>query len=186
MIDKFLFIRLHLFINLNPIRKYCFISVKISPNYDTDGNYLRAFNFGGAISDEGFDVFVDSDENIYLTGYFSNAVDFDMGLDTALLIGGNADIFMAKYSKAVPLVIQKPYNNSTWLVGADYPIDWYGYGIDSVKIERQQSGQSSWEFIAIVAAGESPYSYNLPSNNPLDTYKIRVSDLFNKTVKSGF
>ncbi len=152
-------------------------------HYDTDGNYSFAYAVGGLLSDEAFAIHLDANENLYLTGYFGDEVDFDVSqYDTVNLSGGTGDIFMAKYSRYAPLELLKPYAYSTWLVDANYPINWNGNGIDSIKIERLQLSQTNWELIDMVANSPSTYSYFLPANNPLDSYTIRLSDVKNPTV----
>ncbi|MBX2960245.1 MAG: T9SS type A sorting domain-containing protein [Flavobacteriales bacterium] len=44
---------------------------------DSDGNFVWAKKWGGAIDDEAFSMFIDKDRNIYVTGYFQGTVDFD-------------------------------------------------------------------------------------------------------------
>jgi photosystem II stability/assembly factor-like uncharacterized protein len=157
-------------------------------HYDFDGNYSFAYGIGSTQTDEAFSVYFDAAANLYLTGYFRGTVDFDVSItDTASLTsasGGNGDIFMAKYSQNPPLEITKPFANSTWLVDANYPISWNSSGIDTIKIERLELGQTTWELLANVVDSPSVYSYFLPSSNPLNTYTIRVSDKQNPTVKS--
>ena len=66
--------------------------------YDAAGNYLWAQKIGGFENDNGSDVAVDVNGNIYIAGSFNNFVDFDPGPGTALLNGaGNGDIFFGKY-----------------------------------------------------------------------------------------
>lgn len=71
--------------------------------YSTDGDFLWAFHVGASGNmndDEGRDISLDEDGNVYLTGYFKsdNPVDFDPGVDEALVTGnGNHDVFVAKY-----------------------------------------------------------------------------------------
>lgn len=68
--------------------------------YDQNGNYLWAFNFGGA-STSGFfndsvgDIVLDNDGNIYLTGDVTGDTDVDPSSNTSILTPG---IFLAKYN----------------------------------------------------------------------------------------
>lgn len=52
-------------------------------------------NYGGAFIDEGLDISSDASGNLYVTGYFSGAVDFGV---TQLTSSGITDIFLAKVS----------------------------------------------------------------------------------------
>jgi len=67
--------------------------------YDTSGNYLWAKRIGNAQDDTGYGIAVDSNGNVYITGFFQNiAMDFDPGAGTANLTPvGSIDIFFAKY-----------------------------------------------------------------------------------------
>lgn len=68
--------------------------------YDSNGNYIWAKSMGGAYSDWGKCIALDTNGNQYITGFFSNTADFDP--DTAIVnligIGGNQAIFIAKYA----------------------------------------------------------------------------------------
>ena len=44
---------------------------------DTDGNFIWAKTIGGSSADNGYDVFVDNDNTIYVVGRFKTTVDFD-------------------------------------------------------------------------------------------------------------
>lgn len=46
------------------------------------------------------DLALDSDENLYLAGYFSGSVDFDLGVGTTIIASQDYnDSFIAKYDK---------------------------------------------------------------------------------------
>ncbi len=70
---------------------------KLSP----DGSYQWTKTMGGQSSfgDSGYSVTTDSSDNIYITGYFSGTVDFDLseGVDTKISAGA-IDIFITKLS----------------------------------------------------------------------------------------
>jgi hypothetical protein len=64
---------------------------------DNDGNFVWAGQLGGIFSDAGIGVAVDAGGNVYTTGYFSNAVDFDPGPGTYnLTSAGEGDVFISK------------------------------------------------------------------------------------------
>lgn len=72
--------------------------------YDTAGNYLWAFNFGGfsQSTDDNTGIrqlITDDDGNPIVTGYFDHTLDFDPGPDSVKLQshGDSRDIFIAKY-----------------------------------------------------------------------------------------
>jgi hypothetical protein len=67
--------------------------------YDFSGDYLWAFSMGSSSStNRGNAIVTDSLNNVYITGGFTNVVDFDPGPDThSEGSQGSLDIFMAKY-----------------------------------------------------------------------------------------
>ncbi len=91
--------------------------------YSPSGAYLWAINMGGTYSDRGKDIAIDSDGNIYLTGFFEDNADFDPGPGTTtLLSGGNwdRDIFVAKYDSS---------GNYQWAFNVGSGLLDMGYGI---------------------------------------------------------
>ncbi|MBI2968117.1 MAG: SBBP repeat-containing protein [Bacteroidetes bacterium] len=69
--------------------------------YDANGNYVWAKNIGSTDYDEGYSIAVDSTGNVFITGFFRDAADFDPGAGTVILTAtgpsGSDDIFFAKY-----------------------------------------------------------------------------------------
>jgi hypothetical protein len=64
---------------------------------DTDGNFLWARQFGGAIGDNGDDVTIDDKQNVIATGVFQGSADFDPGEEEFMLnSSGEQDIFVVK------------------------------------------------------------------------------------------
>ncbi len=62
--------------------------------YSSSGNFIYAQNYGSSSDDEGAQLFSSNNE-IYLTGYFQNTVDFDAGTNTNNLTSfGNQDAFI--------------------------------------------------------------------------------------------
>ena len=70
--------------------------------YDSSGNLSWAFGMGYNDGwDRGNSVAVDGSGNAYLTGYFTNTVDFDPSVGgTANLTAAYVDIFLAKYNSS--------------------------------------------------------------------------------------
>ncbi len=72
--------------------------------YDTNGNYLWAFNVGeGNVDNAPFGMKTDATGNIYLTGYFQGVnKDFDPSSTGSALLSsqGGFDVFVAKYTSA--------------------------------------------------------------------------------------
>jgi hypothetical protein len=64
---------------------------------DINGSLVWAKNMGGSDYDGGNNIALDSNGNIYTTGYFVGTVDFDPGAGTANLTSvGESDIFISK------------------------------------------------------------------------------------------
>ncbi|MBN4052087.1 SBBP repeat-containing protein, partial [Cytophagaceae bacterium AH-315-L13] len=66
--------------------------------YDSSGSLIWANGAGSSGYEIGYGIAVDQYGNVYVTGSFSNTVDFDPGSGTAnLTSNGKNDIFFAKY-----------------------------------------------------------------------------------------
>lgn len=64
---------------------------------DASGNFDWAKSMGGTGNDGGLEIFADDSDNLFITGYFRNTVDFDPGTDTLnLTSAGDADLFIQK------------------------------------------------------------------------------------------
>ena len=65
---------------------------------DSSGNFIWAKSMGGTGYDHGFGIAVDSNSNVYTTGFFSETADFDPGAGTFnLTSAGGDDIFVSSY-----------------------------------------------------------------------------------------
>ncbi|MFN0275074.1 MAG: T9SS type A sorting domain-containing protein, partial [Chitinophagales bacterium] len=66
--------------------------------YDTDGNFLWVATFGSTGYEHSDGIGIDADDNIYLTGYFQNIVDFDpSATEYELTAIGSDATFYAKF-----------------------------------------------------------------------------------------
>lgn len=65
--------------------------------YDTTGSVVWARQSGGINDDIGNNIGIDSDENLYITGYFNDTAKFDNMTATS---AGDTDIYVAKYTSA--------------------------------------------------------------------------------------
>jgi len=67
---------------------------------DPTGQFVWSTVMGSTLGDEGFGVDVDSENNVYGTGFFRGTADFDSGSGTAnLTSNGNSDVFVIKVSE---------------------------------------------------------------------------------------
>jgi hypothetical protein len=68
-------------------------------HYDTEFNYVDAVTVGDSEYDYGYSCAVSEEGDVYITGSFSLAADFDPGEEEAILSStGYEDIFLAKYT----------------------------------------------------------------------------------------
>jgi hypothetical protein len=68
--------------------------------YDPDGNFVWAFDIGNDFNGTSFDVDIDMQGNIWVTGVFRDAVDFDPSENEFILTGhGLQDCYIAKYTQ---------------------------------------------------------------------------------------
>lgn len=73
--------------------------------YTQHGDLIWAKNVGGPLGDEPEDMYVDDEGNIFITGFFHDAVDFDPGSGVSMKVSkGNADVFVARYTTNGDLV----------------------------------------------------------------------------------
>jgi hypothetical protein len=63
--------------------------------YDSEGEALWAAGMGSIFLDYGISLAVDADQNVYVTGYFGETMDTDVGPITPV---GLRDVFLAKYN----------------------------------------------------------------------------------------
>lgn len=86
---------------------------------DIHGNWLWAQNVGGTNSDYGMGITIDTDDNCFVTGYFSGSVNFG---GTTLTSSGGNDVFVAKLDSS---------GNWLWAKKAGGPSIDEGFGISA-------------------------------------------------------
>lgn len=78
------------------------------------GDFVWAQRFGGAGWDTGYNIAVDSMDNVFLTGRFMGRVDFDPGPGTFQLVDlGDADIYVLKLTSNAQFVWAKAIGGDT-------------------------------------------------------------------------
>ncbi|TNE50414.1 MAG: hypothetical protein EP343_08085 [Deltaproteobacteria bacterium] len=119
---------------------------------DGNGTWQWVTGGGGSSSDYAYGIALDSNGNVYTTGYFNNAATFGT---FSLSSAGNADIFVAKLD-----------NNGKWLWvkqagGKQYDV---GYGIDvdasgNVYITGVFQEEVSFGSTTLTSSGQGSYIY---------------------------
>ncbi|OFY86781.1 MAG: hypothetical protein A3F72_04330 [Bacteroidetes bacterium RIFCSPLOWO2_12_FULL_35_15] len=136
---------------------------------DSNGNYIEGNAMGGTGNDLGSSIDIDALGNQYVTGAFTNIVDFDPNIGVANLQSFNSqDIFVAKYSGTTNSVADfsisipsisiypNPYSNTTQINyilnnTAYVNIDVYdviGQKIAKIISSNQSSGEYKYQFSA--------------------------------------
>lgn len=81
--------------------------------YDWNGDYVWAMGMGSSINDQAAALVLDKDQNVFVTGYFNNTVDFDASsTGTANLTASGTDMFLAQYDKDGKYLWAKAYGGS--------------------------------------------------------------------------
>ena len=78
-----------------------------------------AFKLGGSYEDECYDMAIDTQMNIYITGGFCNEVDFNPNGTPFILTSNNTDrasAFLAKYDSNVNLVWAFSLKGDSWVL----------------------------------------------------------------------
>ncbi|MCC6794132.1 MAG: SBBP repeat-containing protein [Candidatus Hydrogenedentes bacterium] len=84
------------------------------PAHAADGDYVWAKQMGGSGYETGNSVVIDSNGNVYTTGFFQGTVDFDPGAGTANLTAvGFNDIFVSKLDSSGNFVWVKQFGGSS-------------------------------------------------------------------------
>jgi hypothetical protein len=94
---------------------------------DAAGNFVWAIQFGGEGDDEVHSLATDAAGNVYLTGYFNGAVDFDPGAGmVTLTANGLRDVFVAKYDPSGDLVWARRMGGVSAESGRGIQVDAFG------------------------------------------------------------
>lgn len=123
--------------------------------YDSAGNYLDAATMGGTSEDQGTSLALDSDGNIFVTGFFQGTCYFN-GNAGARVSNGKDDIFLVKLNSSLDYQWVKAAGSS----------DYDDFGV-SVKVD---SGDSIW----LVAKFFSTVNFGPSSITPVGGYDVLV------------
>ncbi len=127
---------------------------------DSSGNFLWAKTFGDiGWYDEGKSIAVDRSGNVYATGYFTGAVDFDPSpTNTFTLSSPNPDVFIIKLD---------PLGNFYWVKNMGLNSDAIGYDL---KLDLQGNVYITGQFTGISNFDPSVSNFTLSSNGSQDIF----------------
>jgi len=147
--------------------------------FDSNGNYIWTKHLtGGQV--EALDMIIDWSNNLYLTGYYQNTVDFDPSVDVTSHISNNTsqDVFVAKYDSD---------GNYQWSTTHGSPNEDYGYGIamwdDGSTVEVYTAGY----FRETIDFTPLTNNYSLTSMGEADQFifKLGTCTLNNGITQNG-
>ncbi len=98
--------------------------VSLTTGFSQINNFVWAKTMGGGFYDEGMAMAVDSDQNVYITGYFYEKIDFDPGPDSTFLTNDDgADMFIQKLNSNGELLWIKHIKSISGVFPYDMIID---------------------------------------------------------------
>ena len=135
---------------------------------DTNGNFLWTVQGGGTSDDIGYDLVVDPDSNVFVTGYFQGSANFG---PITLVSNGSKDVFAAKLDAA---------GNWLWATGAGGIYSDFGNGI-SLDSSGNCYITGSFHLAASIGA------FNLTSSGGDDIFVAKLDNTGNIlwAVKAG-
>jgi hypothetical protein len=132
--------------------------------YDANANSIWAIGVGGAGLDAAHRLTVDANENVYATGWFVGAVDFDPSAGTRTLNGaglnGASDVFVAKYDQRGNLVWVNGFGapvsgQDKFSLGGGIALDALGNVVIAGRFYGEVDVDPSAKNFALKSAGES-------------------------------
>lgn len=95
--------------------------------YDSDGNLLWARSFGSTLRDRADGLTIDSDNNVYITGYFEATVDFDPGPGVMNLTSQGLNAYILKLDTNGDFV---------WVKNIDGPLNSQGVSLHTDLVDN--------------------------------------------------
>lgn len=131
---------------------------------DSIGNFLWVITMGNTSGDRGISLATDASGDVYLTGYFTDTVDFDPGPSVFNLISTNIsfEMFICKYNASGSLVWAKQISGS----GQASP--------DEIKRDPTGNLYSIGSFYGTCDFDPGPGTYNLNSAGGSDLYVCKL------------
>jgi hypothetical protein len=134
----------------------------------SSGKYVWAKTFGSLKGDYGAAVVLDENENIYLTGSFSDSLDFDPDSGvTTLKSAGQTDICLLKYTSKMALVWAKGFGGSN---------NDFGIALTADK-SKNLFATGYFQGLMYIRSGYATYSLTSAGNNDAFVCKTGHCDL---------
>ena len=131
--------------------------------FDSSGNFLWATGIGSGCPDAGLAIAVDRFSNVYTTGSFTGAADFDPGPGAYYLSGAAHSIFVSKLDQSGNFVWAKNFpGTSIYELGS-------GIAIDSAG-----NVYTTGQFSTTIDFDPGPATFNLTPNNGYDTFVSKL------------
>ena len=137
-------------------------SVYISKN-DANGNLIWAVKIGDTGFNQGNSIFIDSNSNIYITGYFQNTADFNPSSTEVfnLTSSGVYDVFVLKLDSNGNFIWAKSFGGSSVDIGLDIAVDGSGVYL-------------SGRYQGTIDLDPDANTYNVTSNGSLDAFLVKL------------
>ena len=94
--------------------------------FGSSGNFDWARTWGGSSNERGLGVADDGSVNVYVTGYFGGAVDFDPGGGDPHTSNGEGDVFLSKFNTSGDFDWVRTWGGTGWEQGCGVAIDGSG------------------------------------------------------------
>lgn len=135
---------------------------------DNDGNFIWAKKVGGTggLQDEDFpNIVLDDSENITVTGFFVETIDFDPGNDVAeLTSNGGFDIFVLKFDSSGNYWHAINFGNSE------------DDGATAIAIDAENNISITGDFAGTVDFDPSAAVFNLDAGNMQDAFIVKLNN----------
>lgn len=129
---------------------------------DSNGDFVWAKSMGESQADRGTDICLDNNDNVYVTGFFQETVDFDPGSGAENLISnGNKDAFIQKLDNDGNFIWAKPLGGN----GADEA--------NSIYVDASNTIYVAGNFFNAVDFDPSSATYSVDSEGDRDAFILK-------------
>ncbi len=95
--------------------------------FDTNGNWMGTTTWGGVDGDNCYDVCVDHNNNVFVTGSFSDSVDFNPFGGDVHTSAGDSDFYLSKFTSFGTWLWTKSWGGTGWDYCVSVIVDDMGY-----------------------------------------------------------